>query len=81
MHMLWEIATKRGGNDKGSNEQSDVPPSKDVFKSFTYGSHGKRLFLSRFREIVMCCDTLADTDLHSEYWRAVDEFLNSLNTP
>jgi len=39
MDTLWEIATKRGGNDKGSNEQSDVPPSKDVFKSFMFGSH------------------------------------------
>jgi len=39
MQTLWEIATKRGGNDKGSNEQSDVPPSKDVFKSFRFGSH------------------------------------------
>jgi hypothetical protein len=46
MHTLWEIATKRGGNDKASNEQSDVPPSKDVFKTFAYGSHGKRLFIS-----------------------------------
>ena len=41
MHTLWEIATKRGGNDTGSNEQLDVPPSKDVFKSFPWGSHGK----------------------------------------
>jgi len=39
MHTLWEIATKRGGNGKSSNKQSDVPPSKDVFKSFKYGSH------------------------------------------
>jgi len=39
MHTLWEIAMKRGGSNKDSNEQSDVPPSKDVFKSFTYGSH------------------------------------------
>jgi len=43
MHTLWEIATKRGGDDKGSNDQSDVPPpSKDVFQSFIYGSHGKQ---------------------------------------
>lgn len=48
MHTLWEIATKRGGSDTGSNEQSDVPPSKDVFKSFLWGSHGKWLFISRF---------------------------------
>jgi hypothetical protein len=81
MHTLWEIATKRGGNDKGSNEQSDVPPSKDVFKSFAYGSHGKRLFISRFGEVVMCCDTLADTDHQAGYWRAFKEFLDSLNTP
>lgn len=47
MHTLWEIATKRGGSDTGSNEQSDVPPSKDVFKSFMWGSHGKWLFISR----------------------------------
>jgi len=81
MHTLWEIATKRGGNDKGSNEQSDVPPSKDVFKSFAYGSHGKRLFISRFGEVVMCCETLADTDHQAGYWRAFKEFLDSLNTP
>jgi hypothetical protein len=80
MHTLWEIATKRGGNDKSSNEQSDVPPSKDVFKSFMYGSHGKRLFISRFREIVMCCDTLVDTNDQPGYWRAVEDFLDSLNT-
>ena len=49
MHTLWEIATKRGGNYKDSNEQSDVPSSKDVFKSFMYGSHGKWLFISLFR--------------------------------
>ena len=49
MHTLWEIATKRGGNDTGSSEQSDVPPpSKDVFESFPWGSHGKWLFISRF---------------------------------
>ena len=81
MHTLWEIATKRGGNDKGSNEQSDVPPSKDVFKSFMYGSHGKRLFISRFREVAMSCDTLVDTDHQAGYWRAVEEFLDSLDTP
>ncbi|KIM77715.1 hypothetical protein PILCRDRAFT_11805 [Piloderma croceum F 1598] len=39
MHTLWEIATKRGGNDKGNNEQSDIPPLKDVFKSFMCSSH------------------------------------------
>ncbi|KIM88257.1 hypothetical protein PILCRDRAFT_814166 [Piloderma croceum F 1598] len=62
MHTLWEIATKRGEDDKGSNEHSDVPPSKDVFKSFMYGSH-------------------ADTDDQAGYWRTVEEFLDSLNTP
>jgi len=61
MHTLWEIATKRGGNDKSSNEQSDVPPSKDVFKSFMYGSH-------------------VDTNDQPGYWRAVEDFLDSLNT-
>jgi hypothetical protein len=81
MHALWEIATKRGGNDNGSNEQSDVPPSKDVFKSFMYGSHGKQLFISRYREVVMCCDTLVDTDHEPGYWPAVESFLDSLNTP
>jgi len=59
MHTLWEIATKRGGN---SNEQSDAPPSKDVFKSFMYGSH-------------------VNTNYQAGYWHAVDEFLDSLNTP
>ena len=55
MHTLWEIATKRGGEDNWNNEQSDAPPfeSKDVFKSFTDGSHGKRLFISRFRDVVI----------------------------
>ncbi|KIM88153.1 hypothetical protein PILCRDRAFT_814068 [Piloderma croceum F 1598] len=62
MHTLWEIAMKRGGNDKDSNEQPDVPPSKDAFRSFIYGSH-------------------ADTDHQPGYWHAVNEFLNSLNTP
>jgi len=62
MHTLWEIAQKRGEEDKGSNEQSNVRPSKDVFKSFMYGSH-------------------MDTDRQSGYWRAVEEFLNGLNTP
>jgi len=62
MHTLWEIATKRGENDKGSNEQSDLPPSKDVFQSFRYGSH-------------------VDTDHQAGYWSAVEEFLDSLNTP
>jgi hypothetical protein len=41
MHTLWEIATKRGGKNKGSNEQTDEPPTKDVFKSFMYGTHGE----------------------------------------
>jgi len=41
MHTLWKIATKRG---KDSNEQSDVSPSKDVFKSFTYGSHADTVY-------------------------------------
>jgi hypothetical protein len=81
MHTLWEIATKRGENDKGSSEQSDLPPSKDVFQSFRYGSHGKRLFISRFRQVVMCCDILVDTDHQAGYWPAVEEFLDSLNTP
>jgi len=81
MHTLWEIATKRGGDDEGSNEQSDVPPSKDVFQSFTYGSHGKQLFISWFREVVTCCDILADTNHQPGYWRTVEKFLDSLNTP
>ena len=76
MHKLWEIATKRGGNDKGSNEQSDVvPPSKDVFESFMYGLHGKQLFISQFREIVMCCDALVDTDHQAGYWSTFEQFL------
>ena len=59
MHKLWEIATKRGGNDKGSNEQSDVvPPSKDVFESFMYGSHGKRLFGCLYFSLERGCDVL-----------------------
>ena len=48
MHALWEIAMKRGDNrnDKGGSSgpsPSDVSPSKDVFKSFAYGSHGRWL--------------------------------------
>ncbi|KAF8231204.1 alpha/beta-hydrolase [Tricholoma matsutake] len=39
MHTLWDIATKRGSVAKGSKEQSNGPPAKDVFKSFTYGTH------------------------------------------
>jgi hypothetical protein len=81
MHTLWEIAKKRGGNDKDSNGQTDIPPSKDVFRSFMFGSHGERLFVSRFREVLMCRDILADTDHQAGYWHAVKEFLDSLNTP
>ena len=81
MHTLWEIAKKRGGDDKDSNGQTDIPPSKDVFRSFMFGSHGERLFVSRFREVLMCRDTLADTDHQAGYWHAVKEFLDSLNTP
>lgn len=80
MHTLWEIATKRGKGNKSSNEQSDVSPSKDVFKSFMYGSHGKRLFIFRFRDVT-CCDTLVDTDHQSGYWRTVEEFLDGINAP
>jgi hypothetical protein len=81
MHTLWDIATKRGANNRGNNEQSDIPPSKDVFKSFICGSHGKRLFIYQFRAVVMCCATLVDTSDQAGYWHAVEEFLDSLNTP
>jgi hypothetical protein len=85
--MGWKnkwMGPRHPGTDKDSNEQSDVPlllPSKDVFRSFRYGSHGEWLFISRFREVLMCHDILADTDVQAGYWQAVKEFLDSLNTP
>ena len=79
MHTLWEIATKRGRKDKGSNEQSDVPPSMDVFKSFEYGGHSKYLFTTRFGLVVMYV-ALANTDHQAGYWNAIEEFLAGLST-
>jgi hypothetical protein len=85
--MGWKkkwVGPRHPGNDEDSNKQLDVPllpPSKDAFRSFLYGSHGERLFISRFREVLMCRDTLADTDRQAGYWDAVKEFLDGLNTP
>jgi len=44
MHALWEIAKKRGEMGKGKKVRTDGPPTKDVFKSFTAGTHGKWSF-------------------------------------